>query len=164
MMKVKMRMRMRASPARARARTRIALMAPTTSLQTHHPPFPRPPSAGRKRASALRRAAPARCATSSGSRMQRRPRPRAEELRDFFVRTAETWVGRWVAGSMRSGVVMSGKEIRRKAFGLARYRFEEVWPLLCELREAEEAQRAVEAAAEAERAERSKGAGRKSKR
>ena len=59
--------------------------------------------------------------------------------------------------------MLSGKEVRRKAFGLARWRFEQLFDLLAELREVEAAQAEAERELEAEARKRSdiakKGAG-----
>jgi len=78
-----------------------------------------------------------------------------EELRDFFARTQEFWIGEWLgSGSIKNGTVLAGKEVRHKAFRLSKGRYEQCWDLISELREAEEALKAVEEAAEAERKER----------
>jgi hypothetical protein len=78
-----------------------------------------------------------------------------EELRDFFARTQEFWIGEWLgSGSIKNGTVLAGKEVRHKAFKLSKGRYEQCWDLISELREAEEAVKAVEEAAEAERKER----------
>jgi hypothetical protein len=86
-----------------------------------------------------------------------------EELRDFFARTSSTWTARYIAsGAIGPGVKIVGKEIRRRSFAIAKARYEEVWPLLIELRELEEAQLAMEAeaaAAAAERAAKARGKG-----
>jgi hypothetical protein len=82
------------------------------------------------------------------------PQP-GEELGAFFVRTADVWVARYLAsGAIKEGTRVTGKALRRAAFGPARARYEEVWPLLVELHDVEEAQRAMEqeAAEEAGRA------------
>jgi len=77
-----------------------------------------------------------------------------EELRDFFARSQEFWIGEWLgSGSMKNGTVLAGKEVRHKAFKLAKGRYEQCWDLISELREAEEALKAVEEAAAAERLE-----------
>jgi hypothetical protein len=78
-----------------------------------------------------------------------------EELRDFFARSQEFWIGEWLgSGSVKNGTVLAGKEVRHKAFKLAKGRYEQCWDLISELREAEEALKAVEEAAAAERLER----------
>lgn len=77
------------------------------------------------------------------------PQP-GEKLGTFFARTVDAWTERYIAsGSITEGIRISGKDIRRAAFGLARIRYEEVWPLLQELHEIEEAQRELEAEAAA---------------
>ena len=48
---------------------------------------------------------------------------------------------------MREGERIAGKEVRRRAFALARSRYDEVYPIIAELNELEEAQRAHEAEA-----------------
>ena len=75
-----------------------------------------------------------------------------EELRDFFARSQEFWIGEWLgSGSVKNGTVLAGKEVRHKAFKLAKGRYEQCWDLISELREAEEELKAVEEAAAAER-------------
>jgi hypothetical protein len=49
------------------------------------------------------------------------------------------------AARLKEGERLVGKEIRRRAFRLARQRYEEVWPTLAELAEMEAAQREQEA-------------------
>lgn len=75
----------------------------------------------------------------------RTPMP-GEELRDFFLRTTQTWVDQYLESRvLREGVRVSGKDVRGYAFRLCRIRYEEVWPLLAELYEAEAEQAEYEA-------------------
>lgn len=71
-----------------------------------------------------------------------------EKLRDFFARTGDVWVARLLAADViREGERIDGRTIRRKAFELARARYDELWPALQELFELEEQQRELEARA-----------------
>lgn len=82
------------------------------------------------------------------------PQP-GEELRDFFARTTAYWTNTYLtSGHLRPGARVYGKEIRRRAFGLCKVRYEEVWPTLAELYELEEAQLEAEAEAAADAARR----------
>ena len=76
------------------------------------------------------------------------PQP-GEDLRAFFARTGDTWVRRYVAEQLTSGDRIEGKHLRRRAFDVARARYDSVWPLLANLYEMEEQQRALEREMEA---------------
>jgi uncharacterized membrane protein YgcG len=72
------------------------------------------------------------------------PQP-GEELRAFFARTVGTWVSHYCAHVMKPDEMIVGKDLRRKAFALARERYDAVWPQLQELFELEEEQKRIEA-------------------
>lgn len=58
-----------------------------------------------------------------------------------------------------AGERIDGKALRKKAFALARGRYDEVYPTLCELREAEEVQRQLEIAKASARGGKRRGMG-----
>ncbi|GAX26582.1 hypothetical protein FisN_21Lh047 [Fistulifera solaris] len=64
----------------------------------------------------------------------RTPQP-SEILADFYARTADYWNER--AAQIESGEEMTQKELKRKGFGLAKERYEELEPILERLRELE---------------------------
>lgn len=68
-----------------------------------------------------------------------------EELRTFFYRTCKAWVDLWVRLHLKPDELIVGKDLRRRAFGLAKERYEAVWPQLQELFELEAEQRLLEA-------------------
>ena len=73
-----------------------------------------------------------------------------EELRTFFARTTETWVAAVVRnGHIVAGERVEGKQLRRRAFELARTRYDALWPTLVELHELEQRQREQEELANA---------------
>jgi hypothetical protein len=87
------------------------------------------------------------------------PQP-GEELRDFFARTGARWVATYVAGGgLAEGERIEGKALRRRAFALARARYDELWPTLEELFELEAEQQRREALAAGSRGGRRPGAG-----
>jgi len=68
------------------------------------------------------------------------PLPR-EVLRDFFRRTNDLWMREFLKDQVER---LSGKEIRRGGFQLARARFDALWPTLQELDAIEEEQKLAE--------------------
>ncbi len=77
-----------------------------------------------------------------------------EALEAFFRRTASTWVTAAGLALSESGGVVGGKDLRRAAFGLARARYEELWPMLEEMNELEAEQEKMEAMGKAKAAAR----------
>jgi hypothetical protein len=67
-----------------------------------------------------------------------------ERLGQFFSRTADKWIGDYLAHHMIEGERIEGKQLRRKAFELAKSRYDEIWPTLEELYELEDEQRKQE--------------------
>lgn len=80
-----------------------------------------------------------------------------ERMGDFFSRTGDAWVATYISRHLAEGERIEGKELRRKAFGLARARYDELWPTLSELYELEEVQRQLEAARAQQAASKKKG-------
>ena len=66
-----------------------------------------------------------------------------ERLADFFRRTVGSWVQK-VAASLAPGEKVQGKQLRRKAFLLAKARFDDLYLILEELSELESEQAAME--------------------
>ena len=66
-----------------------------------------------------------------------------ESLETFFRRTVDCWA-KSVGASLAAGDILSGKQLRRRAFDLARTRYEELWPLLEEMNELEAEQARLE--------------------
>jgi hypothetical protein len=75
------------------------------------------------------------------------PAPK-ESLEAFFRRTASNWVTT-AGATLEGGAVLPGKELRRLAFGQARARYDELWPVMEELNELEVEQERMEAMARA---------------
>lgn len=83
-----------------------------------------------------------------------------EKLSQFFLRTGDAWVRRYIGLSLLAeGERIAGRALRRKAFELARARYDELWPMLSELYELEEVQRTQEAARSARSAAVKRGGG-----
>lgn len=86
------------------------------------------------------------------------PQP-GEKLMAFYTRTGEKWLASYIEHHMVEGERAEGKQLRRKAFGLARARYDEVWPTLEELFELEEEQRKMEEQAMLDKKSRRPGGG-----
>ncbi len=82
-----------------------------------------------------------------------------ESLESFFRRTVDSWA-KTVGASLAAGDILSGKQLRRRAFDLARSRYEELWPLLEEMNELEAEQARLESQVKKSKPE--KGGGSKS--
>lgn len=67
----------------------------------------------------------------------------SEKMRDFFARTVSSWVD-VAASELAEGERLQGKQLRRRAFGYARRRYDELWPVLEELNELEAEQTRLE--------------------